>query len=501
MLLSNAICARARKTRDPRFDGRFFIGVLTTKIYCRPVCPVRSPKEENVRYYPSAAAAAEAGLRPCLRCRPECSPGTPGWLGTSATVSRALRLIGESTLEDSGMDALSERLGIGSRHLRRLFLKHLGASPIAVAQTRRLHFAKKLIDETQLPMRDIALVAGFGSVRRFNATFQDTYKRTPSHLRKLARRADPPKNDEYRFQLRFRPPFAWDALLAFLAPRATPGVEVVVGGHYRRTISLHGNAGWIVASLNATGDAINLRINFPEPRWLFLIVERVRQMFDLGADPQEISSRLCLSPMLREHIVAHPGLRVPGSWDGFELAIRAVLGQQVTVKGATTLALRLVREFGIPLPYSDGLSHLFPSPEKLANSDLQRIGVPRARANCLRAIAEAVRDKRLKFSGVADTENFMSSFCEINGIGDWTANYVAMRALGEPDAFPASDLGLLHAAGIRRRRELEDLSQSWRPWRAYAAMYLWQAAAAKPRTTPTRPSDPTRTMMRASAIA
>jgi len=491
MLLSTAICSRARKTRDPRFDGRFFIGVLTTRIYCRPICPVRSPKEENIRYFLSAAAAAEAGLRPCLRCRPECSPGTPAWLGTSATVSRALRLIGESTLEDSSMDTLAERLGIGSRHLRRLFLKHLGASPIAVAQTRRLHFAKKLIDETQLPMRDIALASGFGSVRRFNATFQDTYKRTPTHLRKLAHQAGIQAADEYHFQLRFRPPFAWDALLEFLAPRATPGVEAVHNGHYRRTISLDGHVGWLDAELNSAGNAISLSIHFPEPRWLFQIVERVRQMFDLAADPQEIASHLRRDPVLRDRVTARPGLRVPGSWDGFELATRAILGQQVTVKGATTLTASLVRSFGTPTVAGSDLTHLFPTPEKLADSDLQSIGIPRARANCLRAIAQAVLDKKLVFSGVANTEDFVNQFCELPGIGSWTAQYVAMRALGEPDAFPASDLGLMHASGIRNPRQLEDASQSWRPWRAYAAMYLWQTPAAISQARPSKPEKST----------
>jgi AraC family transcriptional regulator of adaptative response / DNA-3-methyladenine glycosylase II len=474
MLLSTAICSRARKTRDPRFDGRFFIGVLTTRIYCRPICPVRESKEENVRYYPSAAAAAEAGFRPCLRCRPECSPGTPAWLGTSATVSRALRLIGESAPEEGGMDDLAEKLGIGSRHLRRLFLKHLGASPIAVAQTRRLHFAKKLIDETQLAMRDIALAAGFGSVRRFNATFRDTYKRTPTQLRRLARHLTAQAADEYHFQLRFRPPFAWGAMLEFLGPRATPGVEAIQGGHYLRTISLNGQTGWIDASLNADANAVSLKIHFQEPRWLFLIVERVRQMFDLTADPQEIARHLGRDPVLCDRVASRPGLRVPGSWDGFELAVRAILGQQVTVKGATTLTGRLARAFGVAVDLPNGLTHLFPTPEKMAHSDLQRIGIPRSRANCLRALAQAITDKRLTFSGVANADEFLKEFCRVPGIGDWTAQYVAMRALGEPDAFPASDLGLLHASQIRTPRELERRSQAWRPWRAYAALYLWQ---------------------------
>ncbi|MBZ5721703.1 MAG: helix-turn-helix domain-containing protein [Acidobacteriia bacterium] len=476
MLLDATLCSRARRTRDPRFDGRFFIGVMTTRIYCRPVCPARSPKEENIRYFPTAAAAAEAGLRPCLRCRPECSPGTPGWLGTSATVSRALRLISESALEDGdgGMDALAERLGIGSRHLRRLFLQHLGASPITVAQTRRLQFAKKLIDESHLPMGEVALASGFGSVRRFNATFQKTYGRTPTHLRKLARKSEPLPENQYRFQLRFRPPFSWDGLLDFLAPRATPGVEVVEQGRYRRIISLQEHIGWIEAALDQAANAVSLRIHFPEPRWLFLIVEQVRRLFDLSADPNEIARHLGEDPMLADRVAGRPGLRVPGCWDGFELAVRAILGQQVTVRGATTLAGRLVRAFGTPVVVGHGLTHLFPTPQTLADADLTRIGLPRARAHCIRSLARAVCDGKIAFSGVVAVEEFLTSLRELPGIGDWTAQYVAMRALGEPDAFPSSDLGLFHATGIHHARKLEERAQAWRPWRAYAAMYLWQ---------------------------
>ena len=479
-MLDATICSRARHTRDPRFDGRFFIGVLSTRIYCRPICPVRASKEENVRYFPTAAAAAEAGLRPCLRCRPECSPGTPGWLGTSATVSRALRLISESSLEvnDGGMDALADRLGIGSRHLRRLFLQHLGASPIAVAQTRRLHFAKKLIDESHLPMGEIALASGFGSIRRFNATFQKTYGRTPTQLRQLARKSAPLPHNEYRFALRYRPPFNWEGLLDFLAPRATPGVEMVENGRYRRTISLQNHTGWIEAALDQAATAVSLRIHFPEPRWLFLIVEQVRRIFDLSADPNEIALHLGSDPLLADRVATLPGLRVPGCWDGFELATRAILGQQVTVRGATTLAGRLVRSFGMPTGMDVGLTHLFPPPERLADADLSRIGLPRARAHCIRSFARAVCDGVIAFSGVSDVDDFRARFCELSGIGDWTAQYVAMRALGEPDAFPSSDLGLFHATGIHHARKLEERAQSWRPWRAYAAMYLWQGVAS-----------------------
>jgi AraC family transcriptional regulator, regulatory protein of adaptative response / DNA-3-methyladenine glycosylase II len=477
MQLDYTVCSRARRTRDPRFDGQFFIGVLTTRIYCRPICPARPPKEENVQYFSTAAAASEAGFRPCLRCRPECAPGSPAWLGTSTTVSRALRLIGESELQEDGMDALAARLGIGPRHLRRLFLQHLGASPIAIMQTRRLHFAKKLIDETRLEMHEIALAAGFGSVRRFNDTFHKTYQRTPTHLRRLQRSAPTLPENEYRVSLRFRPPFCWSALLDFLAPRAIPGVEAVEDGSYRRIFSLNNHIGWLEASLDEPGSAISLLIRFPEPRWLFQIVERVRRLFDLSADPEEITSHLRRDPMLTNRTTSRPGLRIPGCWDGFELAVRAILGQQVTVAGATTLSGRLVRTFGTPVVVSQKLTHLFPSPEKLAENDLARIGLPKARAHSLRSLARAVCDGEIAFTGIVNVEEFLGRLCELPGIGAWTAQYVAMRALGEPDAFPTGDLGLLHATGLRNLRELEKRAEAWRPWRAYAAMYLWQGVA------------------------
>jgi AraC family transcriptional regulator of adaptative response / DNA-3-methyladenine glycosylase II len=491
MHLDPKICARARLARDPRFDGRFFIGVLTTRIYCRPICPARPPKEQNVRYFPTAAAAAEAGLRPCLRCRPECSPGTPGWMGTSATVSRALRLMNESVLEVGDMDAFAERLGIGSRHLRRLFLKHLGASPIAMAQTRRLQFAKKLIDESHLPMRDVAIASGFGSIRRFNATFLKTYGRTPTQLRKASRPAAAGPDSEYRFVLRFRPPFCWAALLEFLAPRAIPGVEIVERETYRRVFLLENHVGSIQARLDNASESIVLRIHYPQPQWLFLIVERVRRLFDLSADPNEIALYLRRDPLLTRRIAARPGLRVPGCWDGFELAIRAILGQQVTVQGATTLASRMVRAFGMPIANENGFTHLFPSAEKLGDVDLGQIGLPRARAHCIRSLARAVCNGKITFSGVANVPDFVAQFCELPGIGDWTAQYVAMRALGEPDAFPASDLGLLRATGLRDPKELRARAEAWRPWRAYAALYLWQPPlAADPLRAPFSPSLP-----------
>ncbi len=470
--------------RDPRFDGKFFVGCLTTHIYCRPSCPVPTIKDKNVRYFASAAAAEEAGFRPCLRCRPECSPGTPAWLGTSSTVSRALRLIAETDLQDGGIEHLAERLGVGSRHLRRLFLQHLGATPGAVVQTRRLHFAKKLLDETSLPMCEVALAAGFGCVRRFNATIRQTYRRTPTQIRRLARQSGAQPDDQYAFCLRYRPPYQWQHMLAFLAPRATPGVEAVDEGVYRRSISLDGAYGWFEVSCDEANHSMALRVHFPDARCLFLICERVRAMFDLNADWIAIDSALRASPLLAARVDAAPGLRVPGCWDGFELATRAIIGQQISVKGATTLAGRLVREFGKSRDFAgspyNGLTHTFPTPDILADADLRRAGLTTARAETIRALARAVCDGRISFHGVIDSDAFQAGLCEIPGIGRWTAQYVAMRALGDPDAFPSSDLGLLRALGLNSARDLENHAEAWRPWRAYAAMYLWTLASENP---------------------
>jgi AraC family transcriptional regulator, regulatory protein of adaptative response / DNA-3-methyladenine glycosylase II len=484
------ICSQARLTRDARFDGRFFIGVRSTRIYCRSICPVRAAKEKNVLYFPSAAAAAEAGYRPCLRCRPELSPGTPAWLGTSTTVSRALRLISESEMKGEKVDQLASRLGVGSRQLRRLFLRHLGASPNAVMKTRRLHFAKKLIDETNLPMGEIAEASGFGSVRRFNAAFRSTYKRTPSQLRRRPQSSSIQSENEYLFRLEFRPPFHWTALLTFLAQRAIPEVEVVESGCYRRTISLNGDSGTVGVSLAESCDALEVRISFSEPRWLFLIIERVRRIFDLGADPGEIAAHLQADPLLAERIASMPGLRVPGCWDGFELAVRAILGQQVSVASARTLAGRLVRAFGVPMTTAAPLTHLFPRAEVLAQADISRIGLPESRAQTIRSLAQAVSESRIGFGSVANIEEFQTRICELPGIGNWTAQYIAMRALGDPDAFPAGDLGLRRGASLPGERELAYRAERWRPWRAYAAMYLWQGNGQTKKQNRKRSSSP-----------
>lgn len=471
------VCSRARLARDPRFDGKFFIGVVTTGIYCRPICRTRTAKEGNVRYFPTAAAAEEAGFRPCLRCRPESSPGTLVRAGTQNTVSRALRLISESGLED-GVEALADRLGVGSRHLRRLFVRHLGAAPSTVAHTRRLHFAKKLIDETSLNMTEVALASGFGCVRRFNAAIQKVYARTPGQIRRLSRQRPAQPQNHYVFRLHFRPPYNWRVMLAFLAARATPGVEMVQAGCYRRSISLNGNSGYLEVSLDPNNDALLAKIQFPDPRALSFIIERIRAMFDLTADWVTIARGLRNDPVLATRMEIDPGLRVPGCWNGFELSVRAILGQAITVKGATALAGRIVRQFGEPFSATNGLSHIFPSAGILAEADLSSVGLPRTRAEAIRSLALAVCDRRINFEGITDTDAFLMRLCEIPGIGKWTAQYVAMRAMGEPDAFPSSDLGLLRGLGMASARDLEQRAEAWRPWRAYAAMYIWMMDGA-----------------------
>ncbi len=464
MELDRESCQRARKARDPRFDGRFFIAVKTTAIYCRPICPAPSPKEENVEYYPSAAAAAQAGYRPCLRCRPEASPGTPAWLGTSATVSRALRLIEESALDEDGVESLAQRLGVGSRHLRNLFVAHLGAPPVLVAQTRRSHFAKKLIDETDLPFTEIAMASGFGSIRRFNFVFRQMYGRSPGELRRLVRKRPDCRAGSYRLRLPFRPPYEWQAMLDFLSSRAIPGVESVRDGVYRRTIELNGSAGEIEVSLGT--NALDLHVAFPETRMLFLIVERVRRLFDLTADPQSIENHFQSDPVLGDRVKKRPGLRVPGAWDGFELAVRAILGQQVSVKGASTLSGRIASAYGTP--FGDRI--LFPSRTVLASAPIEECGVTRARAVTIRALA----DSDLAWEGIGDSTAQLQRLQQIAGIGTWTAQYIAMRVFGEPDAFPGGDLVLQRATESRTTKELEVRSEPWKPWRSYAAIHLWQ---------------------------
>jgi AraC family transcriptional regulator of adaptative response / DNA-3-methyladenine glycosylase II len=480
--LDHDACYRAVRQRDARFDGRFFAGVKTTGVYCRPVCPARTPLSKNVIFFPTAAAAQEAGFRPCLRCRPETAPDLGAWRGTSNTVSRALSLIELGALDEAEVDVLAGRLGVGERQLRRLFRQHLGASPVAVAQTRRVLLAKQLIHETRLPMAEIAFAAGFGSIRRFNETFRTLFGRPPIELRRAAG-SDFPTGPagEIVLLLRYQPPYDWGATIGFLQRRAIAGVEHVTPQRYARSVALDGLQG-TVAVEPAGGNALRATVCFPKLSALPAIIARLRRVFDLGADPVAIARHLAKDPTLAPLVKARPGLRVPGAWDGFELAMRAVLGQQITVTAAARLAARLVAAHGERLSAApEHLTHIFPRAETIAAADLATLGMPRSRAAALSAVAAAaVADPHL-FDANCGLDDAVRRLRAIRGVGEWTAQYIALRQLREPDAFPAADLGLIRAMAGREGRgssssELLDRADAWRPWRAYAAQHLWASA-------------------------
>lgn len=451
------ICYRAVKARDARFDGLFFTAVRTTGIFCRPVCPARTPLRRNIEFFPNAATARAAGYRPCLRCRPEVSPDLPASAGTSTTVTRALRLIDEGALDSGSTEQLAERLGLTDRHLRRLFIEHVGVPPVAVAATRRVLFAKRLITETRLPVSEIAFASGFQSLRRFNEAIRDMYDRNPMDLRRFTSEVVHPSAIELK--LHYRPPYNWAAFLNFVSHRAITGLEIVNADGYRRN--------GIAVRNDSRAHCIRATIDASHVTRLRPIVEKIRFFFDLRANTSEIAAHLRRSPVLRNIVPRLGGLRLPGCWDPFELAVRAILGQQVTVRGASTLMARLVDQFGPPVA------------DRLADADLSRIGVPRSRAESIKSLAQAVVDGTLHLDGSATTPQVMAQLCALPGIGSWTANYIAMRALGEPDAFPASDLGLLKAAGATSSRRLEEMAETWRPWRSYAALYLWESLRKK----------------------
>lgn len=473
---------RARLARDARYDGRFFVGVRTTGIYCRPVCPAVSPKRENIRFFPSAAAAGEAGFRPCLRCRPECAPGTPAWAGTSTTVRRGLRLIDNGVLDDDSVESLAARLGVTSRHLRRLFTDHLGASPLAVAHTRRLHFAKRLIDDTSLPMNHVAAAAGYGSVRRFNDAFRNTYGRSPRELRRHGGGSRPGKA-ALSVRLPYRRPFAWRDVLGFYGLRAIPGVEEVDGDTYRRVVRAGTTAAVIEVRPDVRDGYLQLTLAGVPAEHLFDVVRTARDVFDLDAPVGDIAAVLSADGRLAELLRAQPGVRVPGAWDGFELAVRAILGQQISVKAATTIAGRIARRYGTPLAHPvGGVTCLFPEAEQLRRARFNNMGLVTARAETLRRLASAVCAGDICFDPLQDPQAFAASLTAVKGIGDWTAQYCLMRALKHPDALPATDLGLVKALEPGQRvppAVLAARAEAWRPWRSYAAMLLWGANPGK----------------------
>ena len=482
--LDPAICEQARLSRDVRFDGLFFTAVTSTGIYCRPVCPAPTPKAKNVVYFRHAAAAEAAGFRPCLRCRPELAPADGSWRRGDDTVARALKLIDQGLLAEHPLSMLAERMNIGERQLRRLFVDRLGASPIGVHGTRRLLFAKKLLTETAMPITDIALAAGFGSLRRFNATFLDAYGMAPRDLRKRPG-LSATSGGSLSMRLNFRPPYDFPAMLHFLRGRALPGIESVDAESYVRAISRADAPGWLRVSAMGEGEhALRLELHGVAAPDLLGIVERVRRMFDLDADPCAIAAVLTRDVRLRGLLRERPGLRLPSGWDGFEIAVRAVIGQQVSVAAARTVTARLAQRFGKPLPDAFatlGLTHVFPSPEVLATADLAGIGLTSTRAATIRTLAQALLDGSVDFRAERTLDDAVSRWMALPGIGPWTAQYIVLRALGHPDAFPAEDLVLqkqLPGDGSRlSAKALRMQAEAWRPWRAYAVIHLWRDAA------------------------
>lgn len=472
-------CEQARLSRDARFDGLFFTAVTSTGIYCRPVCPAPAPRREHVVYYPDAAAAEADGFRPCLRCRPELAPHADVLRRGDTTVARALRMIDAGLLDTRPAAELARRLALGDRQLRRLFAARLGATPMQVQSTRRLLFAKQLLADGTLPVTQVALASGFRSLRRFNDAFRTAYRMPPSALR---RRAQAPARGALVLRLGYRPPYDLAGVLAFLRARALPGLERIDGRSYARAFGNAQQPAWLrVSAWDAGEHALRLELHGAAPGDLLALVARVRRMFDLDADPRAIAAVLGRDARLRACIRRHPGLRLPGAWNGFELAVRAVLGQQVSIAAARTLAMRLLERHGEPIAPAgaDGLTRLFPSPATLAGAGLDGLGLTRARIAALRALAQAVYAGRVDFEPGRALDAQIGTWTRLPGIGAWTAHYIALRALGHPDAFPAGDLVLRRATGggILAARELEARAEAWRPWRAYAAIHLWRAHA------------------------
>jgi AraC family transcriptional regulator, regulatory protein of adaptative response / DNA-3-methyladenine glycosylase II len=478
MELNTDACFRAVRAHDRRFDGRFFVGITSTHIYCRPICPSRPPKRSNMRFYSSAAAAEGAGFRPCLRCRPERAPGLAPVDAVSRLVGAAIAGIEEHALSSAKVGELAASLGVSDRHLRRVTESELGVSPIELAQTQRLLLAKRLLSETNMSQTEIAFASGFGSVRRFNALFKARYGLNPRSLRGVATAAE-----GLHCQLEFRPPFAWGSLLDYLRLRAIPGVEMVDATHYRRTVSIDERRGWIAVSLGKKQNALDVEISPSLSPVIGAVIVRVKRLFDLGAVPDAVSASLSQDPLLEKIVRRIPGLRVAGAFDGFELAVRAILGQQVSVKGATTLAGRWAQAFGAPIatPYP-ALNRLCPSAEQMTSvsaNDIAALGIVGTRARCLAALSKAVLDREVVLTFAPNVEEQIDALLRLPGVGPWTAQYIAMRALHWPDAFPSGDLMLMRAANANRR-QLEKLGEAWRPWRAYATHYLWQSLGVVP---------------------
>lgn len=486
-ILSAASCYRALAAKDVRFDGVFFTGVRTTGIYCRPVCGVKTPRASSCVFFNSAAAAEAAGFRPCLRCRPELAP-----YALQQNLAHAVwQRIAAGALNDGDTERLADEVGLSSRQLRRVLLQHFGVTPVELAQTQRLLFAKKLLQETHLPMSDVAYAAGFGSIRRFNALFLSRYGMAPTAIRRATETSAQTASDALTLRLAYRPPFAWDAMMQYVGRRATPGVEACICNdgrwEYARSIRLDGAVGWMRVVHLAQRNQLELSLSASLAPVLMPLVARMRRQFDLDANPDVIALHLSADPLLAVQIARTPGLRVPGAFDTFELALRAVLGQQVSVVGATTVCGRLARLFGdeADTPFA-GVTHHFPSAERLAAlaaTEIAAIGVPISRAETVRNLAAFAMQGGLQPRPGTRLQEAIAQLKTVRGVGEWTAQYIAMRALRFPDAFPAGDLGLQKAAveseqgGRLTERQLSARAVHWSPWRSYAALLLWHSLA------------------------
>ncbi len=470
-------CFRALAARDRRFDGRFFVAVRTTGIYCRPICPARTPGRDRVTFFARAAEAEREGYRACFRCRPELAPGAGPVDAVPRLVAAAAARIEAGFLNDGSVDDLAAALGVTARHLRRTVQAELGVSLVELAQTKRLGLAKQLLHDTSLPMAEVAFAAGFSSLRRFNALFHARFGRAPSAIRRdHGKGASAP----LVLRLEYRPPFDWETELGFLAARCTAGVEQVEGGAYRRTVHLGSHDGWLSVTDDPARPALRVEVSPSLTGVLMPLVARLRGLFDLDALPDAVAARLKKDPLLAPSLRRHPGLRVPGAFDGFEAAVRVVIGQQVSVAAATTIAGRLAAALGgnIQTPFA-GLDRLSAAAEAVAAADegrLAKLGMPGARARTLLAIAQASADGRLQLHRGGDVETTRAALLDLPGVGPWTAEVITMRALGAPDAYPGSDLGVLRALGVASARAAEARAEAWRPWRAYAVMHLWSGA-------------------------
>lgn len=483
------ICYCAIENNDETFDGHFVTAVLTTGIYCRPVCRARTPKRENVRFFATAAAAAEAGFRPCLRCRPELAPEVRdrhhSVAGLSPLMARALRMISEGALDQQNVDELANRLHMSTRHLRRSFLDEFGAPPVALAQTRRLLFAKKLLDETSMTMTSVAFSAGYSSIRRFNEAIRQTYGRTPSELRNgRKKRKKQDKDSHIQLKLYYCLPYNWDQMFGFLRKRALPEVETVGAGRFKRLAKFDGQVGTIEVEPVPGERYCLLRVSNNLSPYLLSITERAKRIFDLRATPEIIAKDLSKDEQISALIKKFPGLRIPGAYSGFELAVRAILGQQISVKAATTFCQRLIERYGEPVLVQEEplLTRLFPAPKQLVSANLTEIGLTAQRARTIQTFAAAYASGDVSFDTALSLDNAVDQLTNLPGIGPWTANYIALRALGETDAFPASDLILRRAASSDpteplSQRELLEKAEAWRPWRGYAAILLWTSYA------------------------